>query len=55
MFVALGVEEHDATIVEVEGGACPRVLFDSMPHLPIAPDTFDDDDGLLIAMGVELL
>ena len=55
MFVALDIEEHDATIVEVEGGACTRVVLDGVPSLPVAPDAFDNDDGLLIAVGVELL
>ena len=55
MLIALGIAEYDATIVEVEGGACTRVVLDSMPSLPVAPDAFDNDDGLLIAVGVELL
>ena len=55
MLIALGIAEYDATIVEVEGGACTRVVLDSMPSLLVVPDAFDDDDGLLIAVGVELL
>ena len=55
MLIALGIAEYDATIVEVEGGACTRVVLDSMPSLPVAVNTFDNDDGLLIAVGVELL
>ena len=54
MFVALGIAEHDATVVEVEGGACTRVVLDGVPSLPVTPDALDDDDGLLIAVGVEL-
>ena len=54
MFVTLGIEEYDATIIEVEGSACTAVMFDSMPRLPVAPDALDDDDRLLVAMGVEL-
>ena len=54
MLVALGIAEYDATVVEVEGGACTRVVLDSVPSLPVAPDAFDDDDGQLIAAGVEL-
>ena len=55
MLVTLGIAEHDATIVEVEGGACTGIVLDSMPSLPVAVNTFDNDDGLLIAVGVELL
>ena len=55
MLVALGIEEHDATIVQVEGGASARIMFNSVPSLPVAPDALDNDDGLLIAVGVELL
>ena len=55
MLIALGIAEYDATIVEVEGGACTRVVLDSMPSLPVVPDAFDNDDGLLIAVGLELL
>ena len=54
MFVALGIEEYDATVVEVEGGACTRVVLDSVPSIPITPDTFYNDDGQLITVGVEL-
>ena len=55
MFVALCIAEYDATVVEVEGGACTRVVLDGMPSLPVAPDAFDNDDRLLIAVGVEQL
>ena len=55
MFVTLGIEEHDTAIVEVEGGAGARVVLYSVPSLPVAPDTFYNDDRLLIAMGIELL
>ena len=55
MLIALGIAEYDATIVEVEGGACTRVVLDGVPSLPVTPDALDDDDGLLIAVGVELL
>jgi len=55
MLIALGIAEYDATVVEVKGGACMRVVLDSVPSLPVAPDAFDDDDGLLIAVGIELL
>ena len=55
MFVTLGIEQYDATVVEVEGGACACVVFDGVPSLPIAPDTFYNDDGLLVTVGIELL
>ena len=55
MLVTLGIAEHDATIVEVEGGACTGIVLDSVPSLPVAPDAFDNDDRLLIAVGVEQL
>ena len=54
MFVALCIEEDDTTVIEVEGGTCAFVVLDSMPSLPITPDAFDDDDGLLVAMRVDL-
>ena len=54
MFVPLGIEEYDATIVQVEGGACACILLNSVPSIPLAPDTFYNDDGLLIAEGIEL-
>ena len=54
MFVALDIEEHDATIVEVEGGACTRVMLYGMPNMPVAPNALYNDNGLLIAVGVEL-
>jgi hypothetical protein len=54
MFVALGIEEHDATVIEVEGGACAFVVLDSMPSFPITPDVLNDDDRPLVAMRVEL-
>ena len=53
MFIALGIAEYDATVVEVEGGAAACVVLDGVPGLPVAPDAFDDDDGLLVAVGVE--
>ena len=52
MLVALDVKEDDATIVEVESGANTYVFLDSMPSVPVAMDTLDDDDGLLLAVGV---
>jgi hypothetical protein len=55
MFETLGVEEDDATIIEVEGGTCTLVMFDSMPGFPITEDAFDDDDGLLVKMRIKLL
>ena len=55
MFVALGIEEHDATVVEVERGAGTCVVLYSVPSLPVAPDTFYNDDGLLVAVSIELL
>ena len=55
MLIALGIAEYDATVVEVEGGACTRVVLNGLPGVPVAPDAFDDDDGLLIAVGIELL
>ena len=55
MFVALCIAEYDTTVVEVEGGACTRIVLDGVPSLPVAPDAFDNDDGLLIAVGIELL
>ena len=55
MFVALSIEEYNATIVKVEGGACTRVVLDCVPSLPVAPKALNNDDGLLIAVGVELL
>ena len=55
MFVALCIAEYDATVVEVEGCAYTRVVLDGMPSLPVAPDAFDNDDRLLIAVGVEQL
>ena len=54
MLVALDIEEHDATIVQVEGGASTRIMFNSMPGLPVTPDALDNDDGLLIAVVIEL-
>ena len=54
MLVALGIEEHDATIVQVEGGASARIMFNSVPGLPVAPDALDNDDGLQIAVVIEL-
>ena len=50
MFVALGIEEDDATVIQVERGACARVVLDSVPGLPVAPNALDDDDGLLVAV-----
>jgi hypothetical protein len=55
MLIALGIAEYDATIVEVEGGACTGIVLDSVPSLPVAVNTFDNDDRLLPAVGVELL
>ena len=55
MFVALGIEEHDATIVKIEGGAGVRVVLDSVPSMPVSPDALDNDNGLLIAVCIEVL
>ena len=55
MLIALGIAEYDATVVKVEGGASTCVVFDSVPSLPVAPNALDDDDGLLVAVGIELL
>ena len=45
MLIALGIAEYDATIVEVEGGACTGVVLDSMPSLPVAVKRYVPNDN----------
>jgi hypothetical protein len=53
MLIALGIKEHDATVVEVEGGTCTSVAGYLLPPLWVAPDVFDHHHGLLVAMNHE--
>ena len=54
MFETLGVTKHDATIVEIEGGAHPWIGLDGFPLLPMAINALDDNDRLLVNMFEEL-
>ena len=53
MLIALGIKEHDATVVEVEGGTCTSVAGYLLPTLWVAADVFNDQYGLLVAMNHE--
>ena len=55
LFVAPVIEKNDATVVKVESDARTSVVLNGMPGRPIAPYTLNDDDGLLVAVSIELL